>query len=376
MNKVTIIDHVGKKAGMDYYSSSLAKGMLSQGFEPTVYSNFVGIEEGKINYKPYFDGHSKGSTLVKLYHLVRAILKASTEAKRYKSKLVIVHLFSANIVTLLLVAIPKIFSLKTAVISHDVSSFIDNDNRLIKWLIYNLLADHIVVHNNFSYKELTESIEIKNTKKIAIIKQGGYLDLVIKNPNIDIMKHELKLKKDIRYILFFGQIKKVKGLDILLESMTRVANDVHLIIAGKPWKDDFSRYDDLIRKYGLQGRVHKRVKFISDVERDKLFFCANVIVLPYLKIYQSAVLLMAMSYGLPIIASDLEANKEVIDNNNGLLFKTGDSISLSNKINSFFTDESIGRELSYAAIQTIKLEYDWRKIAQQYISLDNKIKNL
>jgi D-inositol-3-phosphate glycosyltransferase len=317
---ITIIDHVGEKAGMDYYSSSLAKGMLSQNCKPSVYSNFVGMEAGEIEYRPYFEGHSKKNSVVKLYRLLHATVKASVESKREKSELVIVHLFSANVVTLLLVAIPKLFSLKTAIISHDVSSFADNDNTFMQNLIYNTFSDIIIVHNNFSYDALLQNVKIQDPAKVKVIKHGGYLDHIGERPDRDALRESLGLEPTGKYILFFGQIKKVKGLDVLLEAMSQVPNDIKLIIAGKPWKDDFAQYDRLIDKHGLTERVVKMVRFIEDDEREKLFFAADVIVLPYRVIFQSGVLLMAMSHGLPVIASDLAPNKEIITHKKHAIF--------------------------------------------------------
>jgi D-inositol-3-phosphate glycosyltransferase len=370
MNKVAIIDHVGNKAGMDYYSSSLAKGMLSKSIEPTVYSNFIGIEKGRISYKPYFDGHSKRKALVRLYHLVRATFKASIEAKRCKSKLVIVHLFSADIVTLLLVVIPKLFGLKTAIISHDVSSFSDNDNSVIQGLIYNTFSDYIVVHNYFSYETLLNNVDIKKHEKVKIIKHGGHLDHIGERPDRGKLREKLELEPDKQYILFFGQIKKVKGLDILLEAMSKVPGNINLIIAGKLWKDDFSHYDALIKKYAISDRVVKMIRFIEDDEREMLFFASDVIVLPYRVIFQSGVLLMAMSHGLPVIASDLGPNKEIITHKkNGILFMSENPEDLSKKINTFFDQDSLRGLLSKKSLITIQQHYDWSDIAGKYVEI-------
>lgn len=368
--KIAIIDHVGQKAGMDCYDSSLMKGLTQHGCHTTIYSNFIGIDPQTINYRICYEGHSKSNALVKLYRFVRATCMASYLSRKEKTDLVVLHLFAANAVTLLLVSIPKLFGLKTAVISHDVSSFASNDSPIIQRLIYNTFADYIVVHNCFSHETLTTSIQINNPSKIAIIKQGGYIDNIGLRPAKEKLCSELGLEEDGKYILFFGQIKKVKGLDILLEALGKVPDDIKLIIAGKPWKDDFSGYDELIEKYCLGNRVIKRIRFIGDDEREKLFFAADVNVLPYRTIYQSAVLLMAMSYGLPVIASDLPANKEVIDNGeNGMLFKSEDSDDLALKIKLFFQDQSFPRKLAGNAIETIKSDYDWHTISREYLKM-------
>lgn len=369
MHKITIIDHVGTKAGMDYYSSSLAKGMLSQDCKPSVYSNFVGIEAGEIEYRPYFEGHSKKNPVVKLYRLLWATVRSSAEAQKEKSELVIVHLFSANIVTLLLVVIPKLFGLKTAVVSHDVSSFADNDNTFMQNLIYNTFSDHIIVHNNFSYDTLLQNVKIQDPEKVKVIKHGGYLDHIGKRPARDALRESIGLEPTGKYILFFGQIKKVKGLDVLLEAMSKVPIDIKLIIAGKPWKDDFAQYDLIIEKYGLTDRVVKMIRFIEDDEREKLFFAADVNVLPYRVIFQSGVLLMAMSHGLPVIASDLPANKEIIEDGiNGLLFSSEDPSSLAECITSFFSNSKLSKMIIDNAISTIEEDYAWTDIAERYVS--------
>jgi glycosyltransferase involved in cell wall biosynthesis len=370
MCHIAIIDHVGKKAGMDCYDSSLMKGLKQHGCHATIYSNFIGIDHQTINYRICYEGHSKSNALVKLYRFVCATCMASYQARKEKTDLVIMHLFAANAVTLFLVSIPKIFGLKTAVISHDVSSFANNDSPIIKQLIYNTFADYIVVHNRFSHETLINSIQINNLSKIAIIKHGGYLDHIGQRPEKEKLRRELGFEEDGKYILFFGQIKKVKGLDILLEALGKVPDDIKLIIAGKPWKDNFSDYDELIEKYRLENRVFKMIRFIEDNEREKLFFAADVNVLPYRIIYQSGVLLMAMSHGLAVIASDLPANKEIInDGENGMLFSSEDSDDLALKIKLFFQDQSFSKKLAGNALETIKSDYDWHTISREYLRM-------
>jgi D-inositol-3-phosphate glycosyltransferase len=370
VNKIAIVDHVGSKAGMDYYSSSLAKGFVDQCCQCKVFSNFIGIESDRIEYKPYFDGHSDRNTGLKLVKFVAATLKSSFVSKQSKVDLVIVHLFSANIITLLLVLIPKLFGLKIAVISHDVSSFTDNDSSIMQDLIYNTFSDYIIVHNHFSYNALLNNVNIKEPEKVNIIRHGGYLDHIGERPDRIKLREELGLEPHGKYILFFGQIKKVKGLDILLEAMSKVPSNINLIIAGKPWKDDFEQYDALIKKHAINDRLVKMIRFIEDDEREMLFFTADVIVLPYRVIFQSGVLLMAMSHGLPVIASDLAPNKEIITHKkNGMLFMSENPEDLSKKINTLFDQDSLRGLLSKKSLITIQQHYDWNNIADKYVEI-------
>ncbi len=372
-NIISIIDHVGKKAGMDYYSGSLATGLAKIGCDVAVYSNFVGLDTDRVSYFKYFDSHSSRGLIVKIWKFFSAAFKAAKGARKRKSDLVIMHLFSANMVTFLLFLIPKIFRLNIVVIAHDVSSFINGDNRFLQKIIYNVFANQIVVHNGFSKKMLLKSVNIKDPSKIAIIKHGGYMEHIKHRYTKNEARKELGLSEEGKYILFFGQIKRVKGLDILIKALKETPEDIKLIIAGKPQRDDIAYYDRLIDELALQDRVIKIIRYIEDDEREKLFFAADVNVLPYKIIYQSGVLLMAMSYGLPVIASNLEPNKEIIrDNENGMFFKNEDVKSLSQKINLFFGENALRKKIVKSSIETIKDQYGWDTISAKYLQLIKK----
>jgi len=362
---ISIFDRVGIKAGMDYYDKALAKGLEDNNCRCIIYSNF----DSKYSKRVYKMVDDRGK-LYKLLSHIKSTLKASYSAKKEKSAFVVVHLFNANFQTLLTILIAKLFRLKVAVIAHDISSFIDGDNKFIQNEIYNYLANYIIVHNRFSYNELIPHIEEQSIHKVSIFKQGGYLDFIDKPINRDKAREKLGLDRDKKYILFFGQIKKVKGLDILIEALSFVSDDIELIIAGKVFGDDFHNYDMLIKELGVENRVTKMIRFISNEERELLFLASDVNILPYKKIYQSAVILMSMSHSLSVIASDLESNRDVIDSGkNGLLFESESVKDLADKIELFFS-KSINREdMSKEAYNTIRDDYSWSDIASNYMKL-------
>ncbi|SHO80478.1 Glycosyltransferase [hydrothermal vent metagenome] len=362
---ISIFDRVGIKAGMDYYDMGLAKGLENNDCKCTIYSNF----DSKYSKKFYKILDNKGN-LYKLFSHINSTIKASRDAKKSNSKLVIIHLFNANFQTLLTILIAKLFRLKVAVIAHDISSFINNDNSFIQNKIYNSLANYIIVHNRFSYNELIPYIKEESIHKVSIFKHGGFLDFIDKNISKEMARYKLGLDKDKKYILFFGQIKKVKGLDILIEALSFVSDDIELIIAGKVFGDNFNNYDMLIKELGLRDRVVKMIRFITNEERELLLFASDVNVLPYKKIYQSGVLLISMSHSLSVIASDLESNRDIIESGkNGLLFKSEDVKDLSSKIELFFDKSNDRERMSKEAYKTIRDDYSWSDIAKGYMKL-------
>ena len=223
------------------------------------------------------------------------------------------------------------------------------------------------MHNKFSANEIKGVLSSdKIVNRLAVIQQGGYLDLV--NPKItkkDAIR-QLGLSDDKKYILFFGQIKKTKRLDLLIKSLAYVPN-VNLIIAGRPWKANFDEYQKLIDELGLESRVIKMIRFVSDEERELLMKAADIAAFPYEEIYQSAALLMSMTYGLAPVTSDILAFQEVIeDHKNGRVFKNGDFEHLGTVLQEMLKDDKILMKLKESSLQTIKEDFSWLNIAKEY----------
>lgn len=370
MKHIAIFDPVGKRAGMHYYSGSLAKALVQNGVKASVYSNFIGVMPNEVTYHKMFTGKSPRYRYQKLFYLLKGGILASIDAKKRGVDMVILHLFSANMATFLFLLMPKLLRLKSVIIAHDVASLIDEDNRFLQKQIYNTLANTIVVHNQFSYERLLAITSIKNPSKVKIFKHGGYQDYTFTPLNRDTLCQKMGLDTNSQYILFFGQIKKVKGLDILLNALTQTPPSVKLIIAGKPWRDDFSFYEDLIVRLKLEQRVIKKIGFIEESERQKLFSVVDVNILPYRTIFQSGVLLMSMSQGVPIIASDLPPNREIITHNiNGLLFESENTHHLAQTICFFFNTPHQSQMRTNTAKQTIRQNHCWKEIAKNYISV-------
>jgi glycosyltransferase involved in cell wall biosynthesis len=142
-----------------------------------------------------------------------------------------------------------------------------------------------------------------------------------------------------------------------------------LIIAGKERLDSFSGYEQQIQSLGLNERVLSFIRYIENEERELFFKACDCVVLPYRKIFQSGVLLMSMSYGRPVIVSDLEANQEIIlHGKNGLLFRTGDAGSLADCMNQLITEKEPGVMIQ-SAIKTLKERFNWENSANVIANL-------
>ncbi|PYP87592.1 MAG: glycosyl transferase family 1 [Blastocatellia bacterium AA13] len=169
-------------------------------------------------------------------------------------------------------------------------------------------------------------------------------------PSIDQFAGKSRPDRRGRNILFFGLVRKYKGLEVLLRAMPAVLArfDCRLRIVGE-FYDPASPYRKLIEDLGLESRVEIEDRYIANEEVGSLFDWADVLVLPYLSATQSGVARIALSNRLPVIASRTGGLQEIIiDQVNGLMFSPGDERELAKALIRYFA-EGLGPLLAAGA---------------------------
>lgn len=366
-----LIDPVGAKAGMDHYDIALARGMSANGVEGIILSNFLSKPEAS-NCKAIFHNTGKRGWR-SATSTVNGFLKALKLANSKKAEWVIVHLFTAGFADAFLLTLVRLMGFRICGIVHDIESLDEFSPGSIRKVVIRKLLDKRIVHNRFSFDEL-QRLDIINIgdPDTHIIPHIHFIHLFEgKNDTLTDRKnddHALKalhpaLDKAVingkPILLFFGQIKKPKGLDILLNAFAEIKNEAVLVIAGKTRDEPWQRYTDIIRKLGLEDSVVPVIRHITDTERDLLFSVSRAVILPYTRIYQSGVLLMSMSYPLAVVASDLQPNLDTLqDGVNGLLFRTGDASDLSRQLKRIIHDDPLARQCSSNALETMRMKHD------------------
>ncbi|MBN1270978.1 MAG: glycosyltransferase family 4 protein [Candidatus Aminicenantes bacterium] len=367
MDNIAILDIVGHKAGMDYYNISLATEMNRLPLKVWLLTTF----KNQTTDFPIFDyfktkSHSR---FLNALRLIQAQIKSLILSRKQNIKILIVHIYQGSFFELFQCLTIKTARLSLMTITHDIERFVGKDSKWRRRLIYKL-ADKIFVHNAFSKQEIQKDISPGQQKKVKIVKHGGYLKFVDHKISKKTARKKLELSEKFFYLLFFGQIKKTKGLDILLRALDSINKKVKLIIAGKMRGHSFDAYTKIIWSQKLDSRILTHIRYISGEERELLFKAADALVIPFRKIFQSGTMLMGMSYSLPIIASDLPPIKEIINHGeNGLLFRCCDPKDLSHKVNLLSSDKTMAEKLGKNALLTIQNEYSWHNIAQEYFKL-------
>jgi D-inositol-3-phosphate glycosyltransferase len=216
-------------------------------------------------------------------------------------------------------------------------------NRLTLRIQYRL-ANRIFVHTDKMKRELMEELGVHGGR-IAVIPFG--INNAVPNTHLTPMeaRERLGIRDGERTILFFGHIAPYKGLEYLIAAFHRIPTlreDYRLIIAGRPKNCEsyWGTVRETIREDVLTGRVLLRADFIPDDETEIYFKAADVLVLPYRHIYQSGVLFLGHSFGLPVLAADVGSLRDdIVEGKTGFVFRPEDPVDLAKTIQRYFASD-------------------------------------
>lgn len=233
------------------------------------------------------------------------------------------------------------------------------------------LADHIFVHTEQMRKELRTGFGLADAK-VSVIPFG--INNTVPNTALtpEEARQQLGLTNSQKVLLFFGNIAPYKGLEYLLDAVALLASnasDYRLIIAGSP--KNCAPYWEAIRgrifRPELRSRVVERIEYVPDADTEIYFKAADLLVLPYVHIFQSGVLFLGYNFGLPVIASDVGSLKEdIVEGKTGFVCKPRDPIDLSAAIETFFSSELYRRrEAGRQEIRDFANErYSWTRVGE------------
>jgi glycosyltransferase involved in cell wall biosynthesis len=175
----------------------------------------------------------------------------------------------------------------------------------------------------------------------------------------------LEKKSNVCNVLFVGRFASNKGINILAEAIQQLNSEgltghFKFILAGTgPLYDKFLFLESF-------GNV-ELLGFVNDNDLIKLYQDADLFVLPTLFEGMPTVVLEAMSFGLPIIVTDVGATKIIVDDSNGKIINAGSVEELVNGL-IWFSKLSIDErnKLSYSSMDKIRNRFNWQVVADEH----------
>lgn len=254
-------------------------------------------------------------------------------------------------------------SLPTILTVHDTTPYRNTPSSALQRLAsHRVLAyfDALIVHTEYSKNELIrQGVE---ESKITVVPHG-----VFQKPS-EVDGTESPPSREEFVLLFFGTLKNYKGIDTLIRSLAELDDEVcqrlTVRIVGKP-EMDIEPLQSLSEQLDVDRLIDWQPGFVPEEKVPQLFIEADAIVLPYHHIDQSGVLMQALPYGLPVIATDVGGISETItDGIHGRLVPPQEPMALAAAI----SEVLCSRDYDHMVHEVTKLAnetHSWSRIAEQ-----------
>ena len=220
-----------------------------------------------------------------------------------------------------------------------------------------------------SEKVLTDLKQFASDKPAQFVPHPLY-DNFGEKISKDEAREKIGIYLNDKVILFFGFIRKYKGLDILLNAMKLLKQDsptqnIKLLIAGEFYEDEKS-YSDLLNDVSIKDNLIIRTQFIPDSQVKYYLCAADCVVQPYRQATQSGVTPLAYHFEIPMIVTNVGGLPSLVPDKKVGLIAEPNPESIAQKIREYF---ELGEEFFLPHLREEKKKYSWKVMANVILKI-------
>ncbi|WP_276502723.1 glycosyltransferase [Terrimonas pollutisoli] len=181
-------------------------------------------------------------------------------------------------------------------------------------------------------------------------------------------RNHLGLPIDEKIILFFGFIRKYKGLDLLLEAMAdQQIKDagIKLLVAGEFYEDE-KQYQEQINRLGIKDQLILKTDFIPDSEVQYYLCAADAIIQPYRNATQSGVTPLAYHFEKPMVVTNVGGLPSLVPDQKAGLVVEPNPTAIAEGILKFY---QLGEDYFIPHLRSEKQKYSWQNIVKAVLNL-------
>jgi D-inositol-3-phosphate glycosyltransferase len=367
------------RGGIANFNEALCKAFVQKGRDSKIVSFYLQYPKSFFPGKTQFDTGSAPKDF-KIESLISSInplswIRTAKKVKNENPDLVVIHYwmpFMAPALGTIARLIKRKTNIRVIAVTHNIiphESFIFS-NTLVKYFANS--CDGFIT---LAESVLDDLSEISNNKYKKFIPHPIY-NIFGGSVNKSDGKNYLQLKQENRYILFFGIIRKYKGLDLLIEAMANIKVKelgIKAIIAGEFYEDKVG-YLNLIKKNDLEESIIISDKFIPSSEVRYYFAACDMVVQPYHTATQSGVTQIAYHFNRSMLVTNVGGLAEIVPHQKVGYVCERDPNSIAESIIDFYENDRINEFEANVKIE--KKRFSWDKmvvgIEEMYMELDQK----
>jgi glycosyltransferase involved in cell wall biosynthesis len=372
MQKVVIIGpaYPLRGGGMATFNERLARQFMSQGFDTTIYTFSLQYPSFLFPGKTQYSEEPAPKDL-NIKVRINSILPTNwisvgNELKNLKPDIIVVRYwlpFMGPCLGTILRLIKKnkytkIVCIADNIIPHEKRK---GDKAFTKYFLKPV--DEVVV---MSEKVMADLKIFDAAKPVQLIQHPLYDNFGEKINKVEARKN-IGIETHGKIILFFGFIRKYKGLDLLLDALAILKdsgnNNFKVLIAGE-FYEDRKPFDEQIDRLSLQDILILKTDFIPDSEVRNYFCAADMVIQPYRNATQSGVTPLAYHFEIPMIVTNVGGLPSLVPDGKVGLIAEPNAASIAEKIKEYFTKDE---GFFIANLREEKKKFSWEKMVEAIV---------
>lgn len=183
-------------------------------------------------------------------------------------------------------------------------------------------------------------------------------------------REKLGIPANDKIILFFGFIRKYKGLDLLLEAMSdeRIRSAGIKLLIGGEFYENRKEYDDKIAELGIQDQLILKTDFIPDSEVKYFLSAADFVIQPYRNATQSGVTPLAYHFEIPMLVTNVGGLPDLVPDGKVGIVTEATPTAIASGILALY---ELGKNYFLPHLREEKKKYSWQKLTEAILNLAN-----
>jgi len=360
------------RGGLATFDERLARAFTEAGHQASIYSF-------SLQYPPLlFPGTTQYSdepapTDINIYPVINSInplnwLKTGNRLKKLAPDLIVVRYwlpFMAPCLGTILRRVKKNGKTKVVCIADNITP---HEKRPGDRAFTQYLIPPVDAFITMSEKVMADLRTFNTEKPAKRVTHPLYDNFGEKIPKPD-ARHKLGIDPNLRIMLFFGFIRKYKGLDVLFHALKILKGNpqlenLKLLVAGE-YYEDAKPYEELIQRLGITDRLIMKTGFIPNNEVKFFLSAADLVVQPYRNATQSGVTPLAYHFEIPMLVTNVGGLPQLVPDEKVGLVAEPTPEDLAQKITRYF---SLGEAHFLPHLRIEKKKYSWSSLVDAILS--------
>ncbi|OGC94629.1 MAG: hypothetical protein A2W25_09395 [candidate division Zixibacteria bacterium RBG_16_53_22] len=240
-----------------------------------------------------------------------------------------------------------------------------------RWIVTQ--SDSYIVHGQNMKNDLARNFSVP-LERINVIPHGEFSFYKKWRSEYEPL---LKPKKGKKRLLFFGEVRRNKGLEYLIKAEPLISSrydNYTICIAGRFSKDPGNDFEHYRKMMVDTSRYEVINRYIANNEVAEIFESSDIVVLPYMSASQSGILALAFGFGKPVVSTDTGSIGEVLEHGQtGLLVSAGDTVALADAISTLLNDDERCTFFAANAAAVAQTRLNWDTIGKQTVDIYRSI---